>query len=138
MLFRSSWNPAIAVDPSGDLHVAWEDPTPGNWEIYYKQSTDGGSTWTTSQRLTWNSGSSSSAAIAVDSSGHLHVVWNDDTPGNSAIYYKQNTDGGSTWTASQRLTWNLDSSFSPALAVDSSDNLHVVWHEDTPGNYEIY
>jgi hypothetical protein len=133
-----SWNPAIAVDPSGDLHVAWEDPTPGNWEIYYKQSTDGGSTWTTSQRLTWNSGSSSSAAIAVDSSGHLHVVWNDDTPGNSAIYYKQNTDGGSTWTASQRLTWNLDSSFSPALAVDSSDNLHVVWHEDTPGNYEIY
>jgi len=133
-----SWNPAIAVDPSGHLHVVWEDPTPGNWEIYYKQSKDGGSTWTTSQRLTWNSGSSSSPAIAVDSSGHLHVVWEDPTPGNSTIYYRQSADGGSTWTASQRLTWNFGSSFSPAIAVDSSDNLHVVWHEDTSGNYEIY
>jgi hypothetical protein len=27
--------------------------------------------------------------IAVDSLGHLHVVWNDDTPGNREIYYKK-------------------------------------------------
>ena len=66
--------------------------------------------WTPAKRLTWNSGDSRLPAIAVDSSGNLHVVWQDDTPGNSEIYYKKSTDGGATWTTSQRLTWNSGAS----------------------------
>jgi hypothetical protein len=26
----------------------------------------------------------------------------------------------------------------PAMAIDSSDTIHVVWNDDTPGNTEIY
>jgi len=44
--------------------------------------------WTPSQGLPWTTGDSKFPAIAVDSSGNLHVVWWDDTPGNSEIYYK--------------------------------------------------
>jgi hypothetical protein len=28
---------AIAVDPSGNIHVVWYDDTPGDFEIYYKK-----------------------------------------------------------------------------------------------------
>jgi hypothetical protein len=94
--------------------------------------------WTQAKRLTWNSGYSSWPAIAVDTTGNLHVVWMDDTPGNREIYYKKSTDGGSTWMPSQRLTWNSGWSAYPGIAVDSSGNLHVVWDDYTPGNSEIY
>ncbi len=40
-----------------------------------KKSTDGGSPWMTSQRITWTSGPSEHPAVAVDSSGNVHVVW---------------------------------------------------------------
>jgi hypothetical protein len=42
------------------------------------------------------------------------------------------------WTVARRLTVMSGDSRTPAIAIDSSGNLHIVWHDDTPGNYEIY
>ncbi len=53
----ASFYPAIAVDGS-NIYVVWEDDTPGNPEIYFKKSDDGGATWTTNKRLTNNAGDS--------------------------------------------------------------------------------
>ena len=47
--------------------------------------------WNGAKRLTWTSGSSRSPATAVDSNNHIHVVWEDLTPGNYEIYYKRGT-----------------------------------------------
>ena len=141
---RLTWNsggsdvPTIAVDPSGYLHVVWEDATPLNKEIFYKKSTDGGDTWAANKRLTWNSGNSAAATITADLSGNLHVVWYDNTPGDYEIYYIKSADGGAAWTTSERLSWTSDNSYQPAMSIGSSSNLHVVWYDDTPGNREIY
>ena len=103
-----SYYPALAIDASGYLHVVWHDDTPGNYQIYYKRSTDGGTTWSANQRLTWTSNDSITPDIAVDPPGRVHVVWHDYTPGNAEIYYKRSTDGGASWLPSQRLTWTID------------------------------
>jgi hypothetical protein len=134
----NSWSSAIAVDASGKLHAVWQDDTSGNHEIYYKKSTDGGATWTANKRLTFTSGDSVVPAIGVDSSGYLHVVWQDDTAGNCEIYYTKSIDKGATWTVGKRLTWNSGGSEVPAIALDASGYLHVVWQDDTAGNYETY
>jgi BNR repeat-like domain len=134
----TSWYPTIAVDFSGHIHLFWEDDTPGNLEIYYKTSADGGGTWSTSRRLTWTSGASEKPAVAVDSFNNIHVVWHDDTPGNDEIYYKKSTDGGTTWSAGIRLTWTPGNSQDASIAVDASGDIYVVWDDDTPGNDEIY
>jgi hypothetical protein len=94
--------------------------------------------WTTAQRLTWTPGQSYRPAIAIDSSNAIHVVWHDDTPGNEEVYYKRSTDGGTAWSAAQRLTWMPGASYNPTIAIDSSNAIHVVWQDDTPGNEEVY
>ena len=94
--------------------------------------------WSPARRLTWTSGESNNPAIAADSSGNIHVVWSDYAPGNPEIYYKKSTDAGANWTLAKRLTWTSSTSSRPAIAVDSSDGLHLVWSDDTPGNGEIY
>jgi len=140
---RLSWssgqsgNAAIAVEPSGKIHVVWQDDTPGNFEIYYKKSPDGGVGWTTNKRLTFSSGNSGSPAIVVDASFNLHVVWEEDLTGNSEVYYKKSTDAGVTWTAAKRLSLTANASYNPGIAVDPSGKVHVVWSEDISGNEEI-
>ena len=136
--WTSGWSssPAIAVDGNNHIHAVWYDETPGNYEIFYKKSTDGGTMWTT-KRLTWTSGGSFNADIAVDTNNHIHVVWYDDTPGNKEIFYKRSTDGGTAWTT-KRLTTTSGDSRIPSIAADSSNYIHVAWHDNTPGNLEIF
>jgi hypothetical protein len=129
--------PAIDVDSNNHIYVVWYDETPGNNEIYFSTSIDGGSTWT-QKRLTYNSGGSFYPDIAVDSNNHIHVVWLDDTSGNNEIYYKKSTSGGATWARHKRLTWNSGNSSWPRMAIDSNSYIHVVWHDDTPGQAEIF
>jgi len=139
---RLTWTSGYSRDPaigaSQAIHVVWTDNTPGNSEVYYKKSTDGGTTWSVIKRLTWTSGDSYAAAIAGDAGDTVHIVWKDQALGNAEVYYKKSTDGGTTWSVIKRLTWTSGDSYAPALARDSNDILRLVWHDSTPGNYEIY
>jgi hypothetical protein len=134
----SSTDMDILADSTGGLHLVWSDSTPGNLEIYYKRSTNGGANWSANQRLTWTSGTSRMPAIAADWSGGLHVAWYDDTPGNAEIYYRSSPDGGSNWTTTHRLSWTSGSSYWLAITVDFSGYIHVLWADPTPGNTELY
>ena len=133
-----TWYPSVAIDFASNLHIVFQDRTSGQHEIYYKNSGDGGATWTASKRLTWNSGASTWPVIAADSFGYLHVVWMDETPGNYEIYCRESEDWGATWSTSQRLSRTSGTSGLPCIVVDSNDNLHVVWHDNDSGNAEIY
>jgi len=131
-------SPDIAVDSSGHIYTAWNDDTPGNSEIYFRTSANSGGTWPAGKRLTWTSGGSFHPALAVDPYHNLHLVWHDNPAGNFEIYYRKTNTHGSTWTPAERLTWNSGQSWEPAIAIDLSGNIHVVWSDGTPGNLEIY
>ena len=93
--------PAVAVDSGDNIYVVYQDDTPGNNEIYFKKSTDGGSVWT-------------DQAPDLQPAAHLRrlrllltaavtSMWSIRTtlPGNNEIYFKKSTDGGSVWTTKQ-------------------------------------
>lgn len=83
----ASYNPSVFC--SGlDLHCVWYDTRDGNYEIYYKRSTDSGTSWEDDFRLTDDPASSAFPFIAGTDSA-LHVMWQDFRDGNPEIYYKR-------------------------------------------------
>jgi hypothetical protein len=181
-----SYTPKIAVEAGGTIHVVWQDWTPGNSEIFYSKSTDGGITWSAPVNVSNNAGNQMSQTIAVDAgiiylawwdsgnreifysnssdggftwstpvnasntagnsvepaiavdAGTIYLAWADDTPGNREVLYSKSIDGGGTWSASVNVSNNSGVSQFPSIAIDSSNNLHVVWMDNTPGNMEIF
>lgn len=131
----SSMMPDIVGD-GANLYVVYAGLFSASWEVYFRRSLDGGATWQSQKRLTYNAGGSSNAKIAI-SGANLFVVWEDDTPGNNDIYFKKSTDQGVTWQTIKNLTNNAGGSYSPEIAA-SGANVYVTWYDDTSGNNEIY
>jgi BNR repeat protein/type IX secretion system substrate protein len=128
----ASWDSRVAASGSF-VHVFWRDFRTGSSEMYYKRSTDGGLNWDADTRLTYSPSSQTNPAA---SGSNVHVVW-EDYSGNPQIYYKRSTDAGITWDADTRLTNTFASSLEPSVAL-SGPVVHVVWHDNRDGNYEIY
>lgn len=124
-----SMNPVIAADSSENLHLIWRENRDGKMQLHYKKSTDGGASWSKVKRLMWTNGSAYFPQITVDTVDNIHIVWEDDSSGFSDIYYKKSTDGGSTWSISKRITWNLNDSKIPDIVVDYSGNIHIVYQQ---------
>ena len=109
------------------IHVVWYDDRDGNYEIYYKRSTDRGTTWDPDTRLTNNTSFSMFPTIVL-SGTNIYIAWNDFRDGNYEIYYKISTNNGLIWGNDIRLTNTSDRSRLPALAVNNS-NVYIVWEE---------
>jgi len=125
-----SYLPYICSYPGGFLHISWNDESPGNWENFYKRSTDGGATWSAPVRLTWNPGYSFYSKLGIDTNHNIYAFWSDEIAGTSEIFYKKSTDGGVSWGNLNRLTWNLGGADTNRIAVGSDDTVHVVWRDN--------
>jgi hypothetical protein len=65
-------------------------------------------------------------------------VWSEGKAFDFEIVYKNSTDSGLSWSASERITWNTGFSYFPAVASDPLNFIYVVWQDKAPGNYEIF
>ncbi|MBY8984059.1 MAG: hypothetical protein KGD65_03240 [Candidatus Lokiarchaeota archaeon] len=149
----SSWDPAIASDNIGNIHVVWEDDTNGvwglDWEIMYAIYKEGLG-WSNATIISdgindiyWNDGSSENSDIAIDSSNIVHVVWDDSTDGawgsdDEIMYTNYNLPSG--WAVPivisdgyNSIFWNNGESVDPSITVDPSGTIHVAWEDDTLG-----
>src|SRR5216684_700174 len=124
-----SFSPRIAVDTNGGVNVVWVDNTPGHQTIFFSRSTDGGVTFSTPVNISNDPSDSANPQIAVDATGNISVVWENDTI-NLGVFYAHSTDGGVSFSSPPPLTTNTSGSFGPQLAVDANGNICVVWEDD--------
>jgi len=131
--------PAMAIDASGNIHMVWHEflmDGTGNYEIFYSRWN--GTDWSTPVNISNTAGRSTFPAISVDTSGKLHVIWADLSPGQSELLY--NHWDGENWSKPVTISTNFgerESSVS-AIAVDASGNPHVVWTDNNQGQFEIF
>jgi len=128
-----SVEPAMAFDSNENIHVVWVTST----SIYYKNRTSGA--WSSNTLLSsFPTGMGTDMPeIAVDSNDNIHVVWGQDvlsTGDNLEVHYMNRTGG--SWSTPMNVSNTGPAGFHsryPTIAVDSNDNLHVVWTEFESG-----
>ena len=75
--------------------------------------------------------------IARASNGDLHVAWN-NTNADMGIWYSISTDGGASWAPELIFSSSNTKGMSPAVAVDSNDNVLVLFGTDDGTNKEVH
>jgi hypothetical protein len=130
---KRHYYPCLAVDKNGVIHVACVF----NYnKVVYSKSSDKGVTWTNWIEIgTLTANGCDYPRIAVDSNANIHIVVANIVGSYRVIKYTKSTNGGVSWSEWATIgsvgTYNQKN---PAIAIDSSDNIHVVWH----GNDETY
>ncbi len=84
------------------------------------------------ERITDNPGRSWGLDIVEDSKGVIHGVWMDrvDSVGRADDIYYSHKQLGGIWSEPVNITNTEDYSYLPRLAINSKDELYVVWDED--------
>lgn len=136
-----TWDSAVRVSPGdsnrifgatiaaagSDVHVAWEGRNNGS--LWYRRSTDGGTTWRPETALVESPRGCGTPFLAADGD-RVGLAWGDGRDGNynGELYYKQSGDAGRTWTEDQRLTTGQDSVLDkePSLFVRGSHR-YLAW-----------
>jgi len=93
-------------------------------------------TWDTITRLTTNpsaqaTGFTGQRSVAVDRSGDVHVVWQDQRDVPYQVWHRRYDAGANTWQGETTLTAQQANCSQPGLACDSAGNIHLVWHVGT-------
>ena len=130
--------PTIEVDSLDNLHVLWAGATDifANWQIWYTKYTEA---WSDPLRISTGGGMEAGlqydVSLAVDSNDYLHVVWSGPATGWGVEVWYVKHDGG--WSTPLRISDALGmdgySQISPHIAIDSDDNLHVLWYGKATG-----
>lgn len=120
--------PMIAVDSNNNIHIVWQgcdSSNPTNTQIKYSKFSN--NVWSLPINISASpSYPQANAFIVIDSNNNVHVAWEGRTATTSvvAINYSKFT---SSWSAPIVLTSASASSTNVSMAVDSNNNIHIVY-----------
>jgi len=80
----------------------------------------------------------SPVTVYDSSSGNIWAAWHAGPIGSRDIYIGKLAAGADNFDTSVKLTANAADQCYPAIALDSSNKLYVVWQDNRQGNWDIY
>ncbi len=130
--------PALAIDPAGTLHIAWQDRdgATGKLEIFYSRGN--GATWSLAENLSGSSTINSAFAdVVAEAGGIASVAWEEDLSGGSEVHFTSGQPGN--WSVPQSVSASATvASVLPSLDRDSAGGLHLAWSEGNPATVIEY
>ncbi len=131
-----SFNPQIAAS-SNKVYLLWQyDLGNISKQLFLKRSTDSGSSF--SNTTTINQGQKDSSDALLNSSGNkVYVIWDDNSTGNSKIFFRKSMDAGANFTNNLSLSNPMGQSQYPSM-VPYSNNIYAVWQDRIQGNIGIF
>jgi hypothetical protein len=119
-----------------NVHVVYEFEIADKYHVFYKRSSDDGSTWGQPVRLSLEDGESTFPCIAASGSS-VHVVWENEADGAPKIKYSRSLDAGLSWENPVQISMGPDTSRNASLSVDGN-NVRAVWTDNRDGTWEVY
>jgi len=120
----------IGLDAQNNISVVWDQQHVGGvTEIIYTRSADHGTTWSTQVDISHANTESIYPDLAIGTPGDINVVWQKALGAQYDIFFGRSADSGSTWSEPLNISKTTLKSTSPAIAVDLSGNVNVVWSE---------
>jgi hypothetical protein len=138
------WDPAIAMDSSGNFVITWRDERNGiyNFDVYaqrynssrtplgsnFKVNDDAGTTWQ------WE------PAITMHSSGNFVITWEDYRDGSADIYAQRYNSSGIPQGSNFKVSDDTETSdqYYPVITIDASGKFLIAWQDYRNGNPDIY
>ncbi|MCK5252662.1 MAG: PKD domain-containing protein, partial [Thermoplasmata archaeon] len=122
---------SVWMDNRDHLHIVWFDGRDGVTYLYYMQLDHAGRKVVEDTQLV-QTRTEQESAVAMDSRGDLHVVWNAIAPigqmqWNSEVHYTKVSSTGEVLIADRVIATSRGNIGYPDIAVDLSNWVHVVW-----------
>ena len=126
----------IVMDTNGNIYVVYFY----NSQVYCRKSSDDGTTWTDLGFPLISGYAQFSPSIAIDSLNNLHVVWQGlDSSNTTYTQIKYSKFNGTTWSSWINIqTISAYNQYVPSIAIDSLDNIHVIWYGTDSSNTTYY
>src|SRR3990167_684562 len=122
---------SMALDSSGYVHATYQVAS-----AYLTHLTNRSGSWVDVNIDSGSNGTGSPNNIVIDSSDNLHVIYYEARgSGNYGISYATKAASGSSWTVTElssvwpAYTW-------PSVALDTSQNLHMVYKNGSTGGLD--
>lgn len=94
--------------------------------------------WSDDIRITEDSQNQEWPDVAVSSQNHIWCVWRDERDSNYEIYFTKLDSVGGTLIDDTNLSDNPTNSRYPVVAVDSSDDVHIVWRDVDATGFDVW
>jgi hypothetical protein len=129
----SSLSPQLAVSDN-HVYVVWTEViSQGNSDIYFRESSDNGTTLDGGKNISEDFSRSSDPEIEVLGNDKLYVTWTNVSNDRSKISFEASGDGGEHFDNTLSLSASLPSHFSHSSHIITSlNNIYAVWVEDGP------
>jgi hypothetical protein len=123
--------PAIAVDDSNVVHVAWWTGVPGSPGVRYARSINGGKTFSLPTYLDVAAFSRPAhVQLALARGGHVFVVWDQGTTAVPRIAIAMSADAGRHFRPALVLSETGRVASFPVIGV-TGDSIAVAWSEES-------
>jgi hypothetical protein len=119
------------IKGAGKLHETYSS----GGEILYRRSSNGGSAWDVTTRLSRGTASCYDATIAAGASNMLYSVWERNNGSTVGLWYSRSTDNGANWSLADTLPGC--SSLTPSSDQGGALRPVVAELSATPANHVI-
>lgn len=129
-------NPQI-VATNNNVYLLWQSNS-GNVskQLFFKRSIDGGATFENATNI--SDDQKNSADQLLDSSGNnVYTIWDDNSTGNSQIFFKRSIDGGATFSSTMSLSNPKGQSQYPDITTNNN-NIYATWQDRILRNIGIF
>ncbi len=122
-------NVTLAVDPAGDVIVAWKQRLAGSEAIEAAYKPAGGS-WGAPEAVEFGSAVVETPAVAIDAAGDAVLIWRQGVGGNHVIRATSKPASGS-WQAPVAISSSALNAEAPDVTMSASGTAAAVWQSSS-------